>query len=142
MAELSQSGARDRDGGDSSRQGAHGPKLVLVVDDEAGSRLILQRMLAKGGYVCCQAATMAEAQALVQQHAFDLILMDLIMPEADGPANIRRLRAQGVRVPILICTGHVDETDIEAGLQAGANGVLRKPFSSLEFSRMLAQQFA
>jgi DNA-binding response OmpR family regulator len=64
---------------------------------------------------------------------FDLIVMDLILPESDGVTNIQRLREEGIATPILICTGQMDGDAIERGLQAGASGVVHKPFSAARF---------
>jgi two-component system cell cycle sensor histidine kinase/response regulator CckA len=108
-------------------------RSVLIVDDEEGSRRVLMRLLLKRGHDCCAVASMAEAMSILLGRKFDLIVMDLILPESDGVTNIQRLREEGIATPILICTGQMDGDAIERGLQAGASGVVHKPFSAARF---------
>lgn len=106
---------------------------VLVVDDEESSRKVLARILLKHGHAAYAASNMAEAVTLLCGRQFDLISLDMIMPDSDGPENVRRLREDGISIPILICTGHVEEPVLQQAMDAGANGLIRKPFSAPEF---------
>ena len=106
---------------------------VLVVDDEEPTRKIIGRMLTKRGHRAFLAANMSEAVGLLWSNEIDLITMDLVMPDSSGVTNVQRLREEGVEIPILICTGNADDISADKALTAGANAVLRKPFSVAEF---------
>ncbi len=106
---------------------------VLVVDDEESNRTILNRILVKCGHKTYLAANPAEAAGLLWGNDIDLITMDLIMAGRDGVAAIKELREQGIETPILVCTGCCEEKTIDAAMAAGANEIVKKPFSSSEF---------
>lgn len=106
---------------------------ILVVDDEEQNRKAICRLLKKHGHTVFSASNMAEAVPLVWSNKLDLIVLDLVMPGASGDDNVRSLIDQGVDVPILICTGNVDGVAIRKALEAGACGVVTKPFSASEF---------
>lgn len=106
---------------------------ILVVDDEEPNRRILARLLQKNGHEVITAANMAEAVTLIWSRSIDLIVLDMIMPGSDGVTSIGQLREEGITAPILICTGQMDKKEINRGLEAGANDVVMKPFSSSEF---------
>ncbi len=108
-------------------------KRVLVVDDEEGSRRVLERLLSKRGHRVHAASSMAEAFPILLSQKPELIVLDMIMPDSRGPENIRNIRSRGIKTPILICTGQIDGVLIEQGLAAGAEGVVTKPFSASEF---------
>ena len=69
---------------------------------------------------------------------YDVILMDFIMPVMDGPTATRALRAMDIHTPIFGLTGNAIDTDIKIFLNAGADCVLIKPFSFVEFSSAMA----
>jgi CheY-like chemotaxis protein len=110
------------------------PYSILVVDDEEPSRRIINRLLQRQGHEVFTASNMAEALVLLWSQKLDLIVLDLVMPGSNGPDNVRQLRDQEIDLPILICTGNTDTTLIQRALDAGANGVVMKPFSIEEFS--------
>ncbi len=106
---------------------------ILIVDDEESNRIVLTRLIRKRGHEAYSAANMAEAMTLLSSKKIDLITMDMIMPNEDGATNIARLREEGIELPILICTGHSGRSVLDKGLEAGANGIVMKPFSAAEF---------
>jgi len=106
---------------------------VIVIDDEDQNRKAIARLLKKNGHKVISASSMAEAVPLLWSNKLDLIVLDLIMPGPSGDENVRNLRDQGLEIPIMICTGHVDDVAIKKALDAGANGVVTKPFSGSEF---------
>jgi two-component system response regulator MprA len=103
---------------------------ILVVDDEPAVRESLRRALSLEGYDVDLAADGAEALDAVAGHADpDAILLDVLMPRVDGLEVARRLRAKGVRTPILMLTARDEVQDRVAGLDAGADDYVVKPFA-------------
>ncbi len=116
---------------------------VLVVDDEAGMRRVLEIMLARMNYRTASAANGAEAYALLQQRSFDLVISDLRMPNIDGIELLRKLREAGQTVPVIMMTAHGSiESAIEA-MRLGACDYLLRPFDvqtlELAIRRVLSQ---
>ncbi len=103
---------------------------ILVVDDEPAVRESLRRALSLEGYNVELAADGAEAlDAIGAQSEPDAILLDVLMPHVDGLEVARRLRAKGVRTPILMLTARDEVQDRVAGLDAGADDYVVKPFA-------------
>jgi two-component system response regulator MprA len=102
---------------------------VLVVDDEPAVREALRRALALEGYDVDLAANGAEALQKVGSADPDVVVLDVLMPEVDGLAACRRLRAEGNRVPVLMLTARAGIGDRVDGLDAGADDYLVKPFA-------------
>jgi two-component system response regulator MprA len=114
---------------------------ILVVDDEAAVRAALERALTMEGYEVALAADGAEALRRIEQHDVDpdAILLDVLMPNVDGLEVCRRLRRSGNRVPVLMLTARDAVHDRVAGLDAGADDYVVKPFALEElFARMRA----
>lgn len=82
------------------------PSMVLVVDDDADVRRILASILADGGYAVRTAAGGREALELAERERPHLVITDLIMPSLDGWEVIVELRQRGVRVPVILISGH------------------------------------
>jgi two-component system response regulator MprA len=101
---------------------------ILVVDDDAPIRRMLERTLAAEGYEVALAADGGEALARVEASVPDLILLDVAMPGLDGITVSRRLRSRGLAVPILLLTARDALADRVAGLDAGADDYVVKPF--------------
>jgi two-component system response regulator MprA len=102
---------------------------ILVVDDELAVRESLRRALALEGHEVELAADGREALARIARSAPDLVVLDVLMPELDGLEVSRRLRAAGDRTPILMLTARAEVEDRVAGLDAGADDYLGKPFA-------------
>lgn len=102
--------------------------LVLVIEDEAPIRRFLRASLTTQGYRLVEAEAGAEGLALAGSHAPDLVILDLGLPDIDGLEVIARLR-QWSAVPVIILTARGKEQDKIAGLDAGADDYLTKPFS-------------
>src|SRR4051795_6507013 len=105
---------------------------VLVVDDDPPIRRMLERTLAAEGYDVRCAADGGTALAAVERSVPDLVVLDVAMPGVDGLAVTRRLRAKGLAVPILLLTARDAVADRVAGLDAGADDYLVKPFATDE----------
>jgi DNA-binding response OmpR family regulator len=110
---------------------------VLVVDDEASVRNALERALRLEGFAVSTAAGGREALAAVAQRPPSVIVLDVTMPDVDGVSVVRRLRADGLDVPVCILSARDDVADRVAGLQAGADDYLVKPFAIAELTARL-----
>ncbi len=106
---------------------------VLVVEDDKGVASFLRRGLREALYTVDLAADGEEALFLAQTGEYDLIVLDLVLPKRDGLDVLRTLRGSRVTVPVLILTGKESEEDKVAGLDAGADDYLTKPFGFDEF---------
>lgn len=105
---------------------------ILVVDDDAPIRRMLHRTLAAEGYAVEDAADGGAALAAVERSAPDLIVLDVAMPGMDGLAVCRRLRARGLATPVLLLTARDGLADRVAGLDAGGDDYVVKPFETEE----------
>ena len=102
---------------------------MLVVDDEPAVRESLERALVAEGYRVLLAKDGREALAAVATDRPDVVLLDVLMPALDGLEACRRLRAAANHVPVLMLTARDDVGDRVAGLDAGADDYLVKPFA-------------
>jgi two-component system response regulator MprA len=104
---------------------------ILVVDDDQAVRDALRRALRMQGYDVTVASDGEEALLKVRANpgATDLLIVDILMPRLDGLEMTRRLRADGSQVPILMLTARDQVADRVAGLEAGADDYLVKPFA-------------
>jgi two-component system response regulator MprA len=102
---------------------------VLVVDDDRAVREALDRALRVNGHVVTMAPDGLTAINLVQRSRPDLIVLDVNLPDVDGFGVTRRLRSDGDRTPVLLLTARVEVGDRVAGLDAGADDYLTKPFA-------------
>jgi two-component system, OmpR family, response regulator MprA len=102
---------------------------ILVVDDERAVRESLRRALELEGYEIDLAADGAEALEKVDEGSPDAMILDVLMPRVDGLAVCRRLRASGNRLPVLMLTARDAVENRVAGLDAGADDYVSKPFA-------------
>jgi two-component system KDP operon response regulator KdpE len=101
---------------------------LLVVEDEEPARRLLRAYLARRGYRVDEAASAREAMRTWEAHRPDLVLLDLGLPDLDGVEVIRRIRRDAV-TPIIVLSARGEERDKVAGLEAGADDYLSKPFA-------------
>jgi two-component system, OmpR family, response regulator MprA len=102
---------------------------ILVVDDERAVREALQRALRLEGYEVELASDGQEALFALARHGVDAIVLDVLMPVMDGLETCRKLRRQGNSTPVLMLTARHEVSDRVAGLDAGADDYLVKPFA-------------
>ncbi|MDH4116745.1 MAG: response regulator [Acidimicrobiia bacterium] len=109
---------------------------VLVVDDDPDVRRLVQMKLRLTGIEAVPVSNGIEALMVLDQADFDLVILDIMMPEMDGIETCRRLRAQErlSAIPVLMLTARAQLTDIERGFEAGATDYMVKPFSPRELS--------
>ena len=108
-----------------------GAGRVLVVDDEASCRRMCTAALRKFGHECMEAADGASALSLARTHPFDLILLDLILPDLDGYEVCRRLRERPrqTHMKLIIVSGKGDQDQLAEALTRGADDYIPKPFA-------------
>ncbi|HEX4078776.1 MAG TPA: response regulator [Rhizomicrobium sp.] len=104
---------------------------LLVVDDDVKLRELLQRYLSSNGYRVSTAAGAGEARALMKGIAFDLLIVDVMMPGESGLELTHSIRSQS-QTPILMLTARDEPADRIAGLENGADDYLAKPFEPRE----------
>jgi two-component system phosphate regulon response regulator OmpR len=107
------------------------PHHLLVVDDDDRLRALLERFLTKNGYHVSTAADVAGARAALKRFAFDLLVVDVMLPDASGLVLTEQIRADH-HVPILLLTARKEVEDRIRGLEAGADDYLSKPFEPRE----------
>jgi two-component system phosphate regulon response regulator OmpR len=110
---------------------------ILVVDDDARLRQLLHRYLVQNGYYVTTAAEAGEAKGKLKNLAFDLVVLDIMMPGQDGLSLTEELRRES-EVPILLLTARGAPEDRIAGLEAGADDYLPKPFEPRELLLRIA----
>ena len=109
---------------------------IAFAEDDRHLRTAVSRGLREASYTVDQAGTGAQALALVAQHQYDAIILDVLIPAPDGIEVCRTIRASGNRVPILMLTA-LDSVDQRiVGLDSGADDYLTKPF---DFGELLAR---
>jgi len=101
---------------------------VLVVEDDENLRLTLVDNLEDEGYEVAHVATGAAALDLAGERTFDVVILDIMLPDLDGYAVCRRLRSAGQRSSILMLTARTLEDDLVTGFDAGADDYLAKPY--------------
>jgi two-component system sensor histidine kinase/response regulator len=130
--------------GGAAEPGMHGSGFshlrVLIVDDNSINRRVLQRLLTNIGVSHTDVASGgAEAIERVETARFDLILMDVQMPEVDGYMATRLIREKGHRTKIVACSAHAFETDVARSLAEGMDGHISKPVQLSELDALLKQ---
>jgi two-component system response regulator MprA len=108
------------------------PERVLIVDDDLPVLRMLERTLAAEGYDAVAAPDGGAALAAAERAIPDIVVLDVSMPGMSGLEVCRRLRAKGIGVPILLLTARDAVEDRVAGLDAGADDYLVKPFATPE----------
>ena len=111
---------------------------ILIAEDDRGVRPSLERALRFEGYEVAVANDGSEALEALSSAEPDLVLLDVMMPHIDGLTVCRRLRASGSDVPVLMLTARHEVRDRVAGLDAGADDYLVKPFTAAELYARVA----
>ena len=107
-------------------------RKILIVDDDSRLRDLLLRYLGEQGFAAQAAPNGQFMDKLIDRELFDLIVLDLMMPQEDGLSICRRLRAAGNNTPIIMLTAKGEEVDRIVGLEMGADDYLPKPFNPRE----------
>ncbi len=107
---------------------SNGKRVLLVDDDPALREMLSNQLVANEEFETVVAETGAMAITLAKDEPFDVIILDVGLPDMDGRDTCRLLRSGGVKCPIIMLTGADTETDTVLGLDAGANDYITKPF--------------
>ena len=105
---------------------------ILVIEDDADGRNVLVQGLAECGQEATSAPDFSEGLALAETRAFDALIVDRMLPGGDGLDIVAALRAQGIVTPAVFLTALNEVDDRVAGLRAGGDDYIAKPFSFLE----------
>jgi two-component system, OmpR family, response regulator len=105
---------------------------ILVIEDDPGGRMVLLRGLTECGHETAGASDFAEGLALAGTNCFDALIVDRKLPGGDGLDIVTALRARRIMTPAIFLTGLGDVSDRIAGLRAGGDDYIAKPFSFLE----------
>jgi two-component system phosphate regulon response regulator OmpR len=114
---------------------------LLIVDDDARIRVLLQRYLAQQGYRVTLAGSAEEAMAALKNFSFDLLILDVMMPGQNGFEFAARVRAECAdlaQVPILMLTARAETDDRIQGFESGVDDFLGKPFEPRELALRIA----
>ena len=115
-------------------------KILLVDDDEDLREALSEQLLMTEDFDVYEGSSGAEALEKIKQQSYDLMVLDVGLPDTDGRELCRLIRKQGVKCPILMLTGHDTDSDTILGLDAGANDYITKPFKfPVLLARMRAQ---
>jgi two-component system OmpR family response regulator len=104
---------------------------IAILDDDAEIRALVCSYLQRYGLNTQAAGSYADLQRIMRRHTIDLLLLDIMLPDADGLHLCRQLREDS-RMPIILLTALADESDRVLGLEVGADDYLTKPFSARE----------
>jgi DNA-binding response OmpR family regulator len=105
---------------------------ILVVDDEQPLRELLAQLCSREGHDVAQAGSAGEALAVLRERTCDLLITDIVMPDLDGLALIRRARALQPEIMSIAITGYGGHYTLEEILDAGASDLILKPFRAPE----------
>jgi two-component system response regulator TctD len=105
---------------------------ILVVEDHAETRGMIEAVLREAGYVSVPAATLDEARKVLQAGGLAAVVLDWMLPDGSGPDLCSERRAAGDSTPILVLTARAGVEDRVIGLDAGADDYLKKPFAAAE----------
>lgn len=106
---------------------------ILIAEDEISIAKALKVMLEKNKYAVDIVGNGNEALAYIEQFSYDALVLDIMMPEMDGLTVLKQARKKGITTPALFLTAKGEVEDRVAGLDAGADDYLPKPFATAEF---------
>jgi len=109
-------------------------KMIAVVDDEKKIRGMVKSYLENEGFTVVEAEDGAAAVELVEKHAVDLILLDVMMPNLNGLQALAKIRLLSEKMPVIMLTAKTEEIDKLLGLEMGADDYITKPFSMRELA--------
>lgn len=103
-------------------------KILLVDDDDDLREALSEQLVMTEDFDVFEAANGAEGMEKAKAALYDLVILDVGLPDTDGRELCRRMRKAGVKCPVLMLTGHDSDADTILGLDAGANDYVTKPF--------------
>jgi DNA-binding response OmpR family regulator len=116
--------------------------ILIIDDDSALAALLTEQLTEDHEFRTVTAISLNEADQILSSDSarFDMVILDIGLPDGDGCEYCAKLRAQGHEMPIVMLTGSGGEMDVVRGLQAGANDYIVKPFRLLELKARIRTQ--
>ena len=105
-----------------------GKRILMVDDDEALRASLAEQLQLHEEFETTTAGTAAEALEIIKKDYFDVVLLDVGLPDMDGRECCRLMRRSGMKAPVIMLTAHDTDADTILGLDAGANDYVTKPF--------------
>jgi DNA-binding NtrC family response regulator len=115
-----------------------GISTVLIIDDDRLTRWSVSKILERTGYRVREAKSFAEGTAAVEAHRPDLVLLDVKLPDGDGFALLKSVRASSPELPVIIMTAHASPETAEEAERLGARGHLAKPCDAATLQSLVA----
>ncbi len=115
-------------------------KKVLVVDDQAGIRILLNEILQKEGYEAYSAANGEEALKIVSEKVPDLVILDMKIPGMDGIEILTRIKAKNADIKVMIMTAYGELNMINEAMEIGAVSYFLKPFDINEIRQSIRME--
>ena len=112
---------------------------ILIVDDEKSIRITLSRFLQDAGHGVETAEDVSQAEALLKEHTFDVVVTDIVLPRISGAELVRRIRAEAPDSLVLMVTGEPTVETAAEAVRAGAYDYLTKPVSKDTILRVVAR---
>lgn len=113
---------------------------ILIAEDDPATRRLVADLLVLDGYEVSAAVNGVEALEIIRAESPDLVILDVMMPEADGLSVLRELRAAGrSELPVILLTAKADDESTWDGWRAGCNLYLTKPFEPTELTTTVAE---
>lgn len=106
-------------------------KQVLIIEDDNNLGMSLKKILEQEGFITHLAVNLEEAKKIVSS-SLDIVVMDWMLPDGQGIDLLKKMRADGINIPVIMLTARTDLIDKVLGLESGANDYLTKPFESRE----------
>lgn len=113
---------------------------ILVVDDRAGIRKLLQEVLQSAGYEVISAASGNEAITIVGQEKIDLVMLDMKMSGMDGLETLTKIKEEAPHIVVLIMTAYEELEVLQEAARKGAAACISKPFDIDELKELVAQK--
>ena len=114
-------------------------QTILIVDDEEMTLQVIERFLLEAGFEVVRAASAFDCLDLVRihPHRFAMVLLDLSLPFMDGEETFRRIREIRSDLPVVLCTGFIEQEKLAEMMRSGLSGFLRKPIAPDEIARVV-----
>jgi CheY-like chemotaxis protein len=113
------------------------PRVLMIVEDDPASRSSLRSIFTRRGWAICSSGTFSEAMAFLE-HGLepDCLVLDLTLPDGDGEEILRKVRSDGLRTRVAVCTGTQDPTRLDRIRSMNPHGLLVKPIDLEELEKV------
>jgi DNA-binding NtrC family response regulator len=113
------------------------PRVLMIVEDDPSSRASLGSIFARRGWAICSAGTLSQAMALLDHGLVpDCLVLDLVLPDGNGEEILSKIRRDGLKTRVAVCTGAQDPVNLSRVRSMSPNGLLRKPVDLDELEKV------